>query len=155
MANLLPLQDLVLFHAVIEWTAQPLEVLASVASRVNTQGYLSLLFYNYHSFIWRNALKAQWRLSFIANEKNWYGKGRKLTPPHPQKPEAIRSWLKEHGFKIITQTGIRVFHDYIEKETLAQSNIDALFALEHAYCRAMPYADMARYIHILAKRSVS
>ena len=145
-------QDLVLFHAVIEWTAKPMEALETVASKVKRGGYLSLLFYNYHSFIWRNALKAQWRLGFILDERNWYGKGRKLTPPHPQKPEAIREKLVQMGFEPVRQTGIRIFHDYIDKEALKQSDPEALFALEYKYARTMPYPDMARYVHILAKR---
>jgi len=46
LAGQLPLQDLVLFHAVIEWLARPLETLEIVADRVKRGGYLSLLFFN-------------------------------------------------------------------------------------------------------------
>ena len=152
MAPTLAPQDLVLFHAVIEWTAKPMESLETVAAKVKEGGHLSLLFYNYHSFIWRNALKAQWRLKFILDERNWYGKGRKLTPPHPQKPEVLRQKLSQLGFEVVCQSGIRIFHDYIDKEVLGQSDMNALFALEYKYARTMPYVDMARYIHILAKR---
>ncbi len=152
LSEKLPPQDLVLFHAVLEWLAKPEETLRIVAEKLKSGGYLSLLFYNYHSFIYRNALKAQWRIPFIYDENNWYGKGRKLTPPHPQKPERVLALLEEMGFETVCQTGIRVFHDYIEKDALQETDIDALLKLEYRYCRQMPYVHTARYIHILAKK---
>jgi len=151
LAPRLPPQDLVLFHAVIEWLAQPLETLATVTDRVKPGGHLSLLFFNHHALVYRNALLGGWRLRYILEEK-WLGKGRKLTPPHPQKPEALRRWLIERGFDIIIQTGIRVFHDYMSEAALAESDLDELRALERKYCRAPTFRDMGRYIHLLARR---
>ncbi len=154
MAALIAPQDLVLFHAVIEWTADPLETLAIVASRVKAGGYLSLLFFNYHSFVYRNAVRGEWRIPFVGNEANWYGKGKKLTPPHPQKPHEMRHWLGEHGYDIEVQTGIRVFHDYMSETALGGSDMEELEALEYRYCREEPYRDMGRYVHILARKRV-
>lgn len=153
IAPTLPQQDLVLFHAVMEWLANPLGTLECVAERVKPGGHLSLLFFNYHSFIYRNALKGSWRFSFLLDKMRWYGKGKKLTPPHPQKPEMLIDWLESHGFEIEVVTGIRVFHDYIEEDVLEQSKIEELLALEYAYCRAPTYRTMGRYVHILARRS--
>ncbi len=152
IAPTLPPQDLVLFHAVIEWLAHPLETLEIVAERVKPGGHLSLLFFNYHSFVYRNALKGTWRLPFLLDESKWYGKGKKLTPPHPQKPEVLLAWLESHGFTVKVITGIRVFHDYIEEEILQESTMEELLALEYRYCREPTYRTMGRYIHIVAKR---
>ena len=145
-------QDLVLFHAVLEWLARPMETLEVVAGRIKPGGHLSLLFYNYHSFIYRNALKGTWRLGFLLDPSKWWGKGKKLTPPHPQKPEEVIAWLEAHGFEIEVVTGIRVFHDYMEKEVLEQSDMDELMALEYRYCREPVYSHMGRYVHIVARR---
>ena len=87
MAQQIDQQDLVLFHAVIEWLAEPLETLKAVSGRVKPGGHLSLLFFNYHSFVYRNALRGGWCIPFVGDESEWYGKGKKLTPPYPQKPE--------------------------------------------------------------------
>ena len=152
MATTLPLQDLVLFHAVIEWLARPLETLESVAGRVKPGGHLSLLFFNYHSFVYRNALKGTWRLPFLLDKSKWFGKGKKLTPPHPQKPELLVSWLESHGFEVEVITGIRVFHDYMEAEILAASEAEPLWSLEYQHCREEVYRMMGKYVHILAKR---
>jgi len=152
MAASLPQQDLVIFHAVIEWLAKPLEGFAIVAERVKPRGYLSLLFFNYHSFVYRNTLRGEWHLPFILDESQWYGKGKKLTPPHPQKPEELTAWLERNGFAVEQQTGIRVFHDYMPEEVVAKSDLETLMALEYKYCREPVYASMGRYVHLLARK---
>jgi S-adenosylmethionine-dependent methyltransferase len=153
MALQIPEQDLVLFHAVIEWLANPLETLEKVSQKVKPGGHLSLLFFNYHSFVYRNALRGGWCIPFVSDESAWYGKGKKLTPPYPQKPELLIKWLKENGYRIKVQTGIRIFHDYMKKEVLEETDIDELAALEYRYCREPVYRDMGRYIHILAQKA--
>jgi len=154
LANRLPQQDLVLFHAVIEWLANPLETLEIIADRVKPDGHLSLLFFNYHSFVYRNAMKGGWRFPFLLEKSKWFGKGKKLTPPHPQKPEVLIAWLESQGFTIENITGIRVFHDYIEKEVLQASSMEELLALEYEYCREPTYRTMGRYVHILARKGL-
>ncbi len=151
VAASLPLQDLVLYHAVIEWTAKPLETLGVVAGRVKPGGHLSLLFFNQHSLIYRNVMQGSWRLGTILQNR-WYGRGKRLTPPHPQAPETLIAWLGANGFDIDVQTGIRVFYDYMGKEALQNTNFDELMEVEYRYCRRPTFRNMGRYIHILAKK---
>ncbi len=151
VAATLPQQDLVLYHAVIEWTAKPLETLGVVAERVKPDGYLSLLFFNEHALVYRNIMQGSWRLGTILQNR-WYGRGKRLTPPHPQSPETILAWLDTHGFEAEVQTGIRVFHDYMSKGALEETDMEELMALEYRYCRKPTYRNMGRYIHILARR---
>jgi len=151
LAGELPLQDLVLFHAVIEWLAHPLATLEIVADRVKRGGYLSLLFFNHHGLIYRNALRGSWRLQYLLDEA-WFGKGKNLTPPHPQRPEVLIDWLQSHGFAITAHTGIRVFHDYMEEEARAGSDMQELRLLERKYCREETFRNMGRYVHLLARK---
>ncbi len=151
LAEQLPQQDLILFHAVIEWLAEPLATLEQVADRVKPGGHLSLLFFNHHALIYRNVLRGTWRLRYVLEEK-WFGQGKKLTPPHPQKPEVLIGWLERHGFKITHHTGIRVFHDYLEENTLAQTDLKELIEVERKYCRAPTFRNMGRYVHLLARK---
>jgi len=151
IAASLPLQDLVLYHAVIEWTAKPLETLGVVADRVKPDGHLSLLFFNQHSLIYRNVMQGSWRLGTILQDR-WYGRGKRLTPPHPQAPETLVAWLEANGFDIEVQTGIRVFYDYMDKEALENTDFDELMEVEYRYCRRPTFRNMGRYIHILAKK---
>ncbi len=148
MASTLPAQDLVLFHAVIEWLADPLGTLEIVAERVKPGGYLSLMFFNEHALIYRNVMRGTWRLRFVLDEA-WRGRGKRLTPPHPQRPERIVAWADAHGFEVIQHTGIRVFHDYLHEEDRAQTSLEELHALERRYCRQSPYRDLGRYVHLL------
>ena len=85
------------------------------------------------SFVYANALKGGWHIPFIADESVWYGIGKKLTPPYPQKPEALREWFEANGYEIKVQTGIRVFHDYMQKEVLGETALDELMKLEYRY----------------------
>ena len=148
----LPDYDLVLFHAVLEWLAEPHTTLKTVADKVKPGGHLSLLFYNRNSVVIRNTLRGAWRLEMLLND-GYMGKGKKLTPPNPQIPEEVCQWLKDWGFELQAHTGIRVFHDYMTPEVMAESNLDELLALEYRYCRQPTYRNMARYIHLLAKKN--
>ncbi|MDY0136829.1 MAG: methyltransferase domain-containing protein [Thiomicrospira sp.] len=143
--------DLVLFHAVLEWLAQPKTSLQQVADKVKPGGYLSLLFYNRNTLVYTNVLKGEWRWQHILDD-GYIGKGKKLTPPNPQYPHEIKAWLEDWGFDIEIQTGIRVFHDYLTTEVLNKSDQQELMALEYRFCRMPTYCDMGRYIHLLARR---
>lgn len=151
LAPQLPQFDLVLFHAVLEWLANPLETLATLCEKVLPGGHLSLLFYNRNAMVWTNVLKGGWRWQHVLDE-GYMGKGSKLTPPNPHYPEQVLSVLAEQGFKPVTQTGIRVFHDYLTPDVLAESDSNELLELEYRYCRQPTYRDMARYIHVLAQK---
>jgi S-adenosylmethionine-dependent methyltransferase len=153
LAPNLPQFDLVLFHAVLEWLAQPQATLKTVANQVKPGGHLSLLFYNRNSVVIRYTLKGAWRLqSLLSND--YMGKGKKLTPPNPQIPEEVCEWLADWGFEITVHTGIRIFHDYMTPEVLGQTDLDELFALEYRYCRTPTFRTKARYVHVLARRKV-
>ncbi len=143
--------DVVLFHAVLEWLAEPLSTLSKVAAKVNPNGYLSLMFYNRNAMVYKNVLKGGWRLRQVLDD-NYLGKGKKLTPPNPQYPQEIIAHLQQSGFNVRTQTGIRIFHDYLSDDALAQSDETELFELEQRYCRAPGFRELGRYIHILARK---
>lgn len=152
LAAKIPRFDLVLFHAVLEWLAEPIAGLKTVAEQVKPGGHLSLLFYNRNTMVYTNVMKGEWRWRNLLDDA-YLGKGKKLTPPHPQFPHEVIGQLQKWGFTIITHTGIRVFHDYLSKSTLAISPLTELFELEHQYCRIPTYRDMGRYVHLVAQRN--
>ena len=144
--------DLVLCHAVLEWLAQPLPSLQTISQQVKPGGYLSLMFYNRNAMIYTNILKGGWRLQNLL-DGSYLGKGKRLTPPNPQYPHEVLEQLQQWGYTIVTHTGIRVFHDYVNKSVLAETNAEELFQLEYQYCRMPTYRDMGRYVHVLAQRA--
>lgn len=151
MAPQLPQFDLVLCHALVEWLADPVPTLKIIADRVKRGGSLSLLFYNRNAMVYTNVLKGRWRWKNLLNG-SYLGKGKKLTPPNPQYPHEIIEYLEQWGFVVNVHTGIRVFHDYLSRETLEQSSQTELFELEYRYCRMPTYRDMGRYVHLIARR---
>ncbi len=148
----LPDFDLVIFHAVLEWLADPVPSLLKVAQKVKPQGYLSLLFYNRNAMVFSNALKGSWRIEHLLDD-SYLGKGKKLTPPNPQYPHVIIETLENAGFSVIKQTGIRIFHDYLPADALEKTDKQALFDLEYRYCREPTYNAMGRYVHLLLQKS--
>jgi S-adenosylmethionine-dependent methyltransferase len=151
LAQQLPQFDLVLFHAVLEWLADPMHSLQTVADRVKPGGSLSLLFYNRNAMVYTNALKGEWRLKRLL-DGTYLAKGKNLTPPNPQYPHEVIEQLQQWGFTVTAHTGIRVFHDYLARTVREQSDLDELFELEYRHCRMPTYREMGRYIHLVARR---
>ncbi len=144
-------QDLVVFHAVLEWLADPCATLSTVAEKVKPGGHLSLLFYNYHAVAFLKMVGGQGRIEEVLTG-SFYGKSFHLTPPHPQKPEAVAQWLHDWGFDLEVFTGIRCFHDFTCPERLAATDPQMMFQAECFHARQEPYRQLARYVHFLAKR---
>lgn len=147
----LPLFDLVLLHAVVEWLAEPIATLKTIADRVKPGGHLSLMFYNLNATVYTNVLKGEWRWRHLLDNHH-IGKGKRLTPPNPQFPHELVNVLSDCGFEIKMHTGIRVFHDYIRKDIKEKGDSAELLELEYRYCRLPTYRDMGRYVHLLAQR---
>lgn len=152
LAPSLPPFDLVLCHAVLEWLAEPIKTLAVIADRVKPGGTLSLLFYNRNAMVYTNVLRGGWRWRDLLTDR-FIGRGDKLTPPHPQYPHEIVEALRHWGFTLSAHTGIRVFHDYLDRSVLDQNNAAELFELEYRYCRMPAYRDMGRYVHLMGRKN--
>jgi S-adenosylmethionine-dependent methyltransferase len=143
--------DLILNHAVLEWLAEPFVGLQSLMDKVASGGYLSLMFYNRNSMVYKNVLRGQWRLKPII-EDAYLGKGNRLSPPNPLFPHEVMDRLIENNFEILRHTGIRVFSDYLPDQAMQETDPEELMLLEEKYCRLPAYRDMGRYVHLLVKK---
>jgi len=142
--------DLVLFHAVLEWVADPRAVLQQVMARVREGGTLSVMFYNRHSTIFRSVLRGFLHKVLTGDIR---GKGKGLTPISPLEPDEVLAWLQEGGFRVELRTGIRVFHDYMHHDVRKKLDEADLIALETEYSRREPYRSLARYYHVVARKA--
>jgi S-adenosylmethionine-dependent methyltransferase len=147
----LPEFDLILNHAVLEWLAEPFVGLQSLMDKVGSGSYLSLMFYNRNSMVYKNVLRGQWRLKPII-EDAYLGKGNRLSPPNPLFPHEVMDRLIENNFEILRHTGIRVFSDYLPDQAMQETDPEELMLLEEKYCRLPAYRDMGRYVHLLVKK---
>lgn len=140
--------DVVLFHAVLEWLAEPEETLKQLLKFIKPRGYLSLMFYSRTGLIYQNLTHGNFD-NVMNNSLS--GAGKSLTPTNPQVPEEVYRWLNDLELNTLTRSGVRVFYDGISRERRKQINEEELFELEKHFSRIEPYRSLARYIHVLCR----
>lgn len=141
--------DLILFHAVLEWVADPVAVLQKLWSVLRPGGALSLMFYNADGLLMHNMVAGNFDYVQVGMPKR---KKRTLSPDHPRAPADVYRWLEQIGWQITGKTGVRVFHDYLRDKTQQQRSFEMLLELETRYCRQEPYISLGRYIHVTARK---
>jgi S-adenosylmethionine-dependent methyltransferase len=73
-----------------------------------------------------------------------------LTPKNPCAIEQVEKWLKEQGFLIASQSGIRVFSDYVLAKRGGNLSPEDVLKTELNYSTKEPYKRLGRYFHIVA-----
>ncbi|WP_370465560.1 tRNA uridine 5-oxyacetic acid(34) methyltransferase CmoM [Nissabacter sp. SGAir0207] len=141
--------DLILFHAVLEWVAEPQAVLHALYHCLAPGGALSLMFFNHHGLVMRHMVVG----NFDYVDANMpVKKKRSLAPDYPLVPAEVYGWLEQMGMEIRGKTGVRVFHDYLKNKQQQTEEFAALLALEQRYCRQEPFVSLGRYIHVMAHK---
>ncbi len=141
--------DLICIHAVMEWLAQPYEVLDSLAKSLKPGGFVSLTVYNLHRTIFNGLIKGDF---YKILEQNFSGESaRSMTPPHPIEPERVNARLRDLGFEVELQAGLRCFYDFITPEVRDKRSYEQILLLERRYRQLSPYRDIARYVHFIGR----
>ena len=143
--------DLVLCHAVMEWVIEPELLLHQLTSLVVPGGHLSLTFYNENGVMMKQLLRGNLQRVL---DKDYSGYPGSLTPTQPLCPEQVSQWLSNLPLEILCKSGIRCFHDYILDPVARQQSPETLLELELKCSRQEPFLSLARYIHVLAKRTI-
>ncbi|MBS1206644.1 MAG: S-adenosyl-L-methionine-dependent methyltransferase [Proteobacteria bacterium] len=139
--------DLILFHAVLEWVAEPVFALEKLWLMLRPGGALSLMFYNADGLLMHNMVAGNFDYVKAGMPKR---KKRTLSPDYPRNPADVYGWLEQIGWRITGKTGVRVFHDYLREKHQQHDCFDALLELETRFCRQEPYISLGRYIHVTA-----
>lgn len=139
--------DLVLFHAVLEWLAEPRQALLQLMDFIKPGGYLSLMFYNKHSLVYRHLLNANFKVLLQGDPRV----GERLVPISPLDPKQVENWLMEENVEIVSKSGVRVIFDYLSHAEKQRINMDELIEMERRYSLMRPYSDLARYQHFIVK----
>ncbi|PJC88073.1 tRNA uridine 5-oxyacetic acid(34) methyltransferase CmoM [Vibrio sp. HA2012] len=143
--------DLVLFHAVMEWLANPEDALKIVLDQVRAGGIASVMFYNHHGLVLKNVIcgNIPHVLEGMPHRKRF-----KLQPQKGLRPEQVYQWIEDAGFEICGKSGIRSFHDYIGNvKNMGEYRSEDVLALERQLCRQEPYLSLGRYIHVWARKT--
>ncbi len=141
--------DLVLCHAVLEWLIEPSLVFDSLLKFVRPGGYLSLMFYNVNSIVFRNLVRGNF---YKVLSQRYRGDENSLTPINPLEPNVVYNWFEEYGIAIIGKSGVRVFYDYMEKAMREQRTLEDIVAMELKFSRNPEFLALGRYIHVLGQK---
>ncbi|MDQ2165198.1 MULTISPECIES: tRNA uridine 5-oxyacetic acid(34) methyltransferase CmoM [Vibrio] len=144
--------DVLLFHAVMEWLAEPKPALQNLLEQVRAGGMASIMFYNHHGLVYKNVVcgNIPHVLEGMPHRKRF-----KLQPQQGLKPEEVYQWIEESGFEICGKSGIRSFSDYIGNvKNMGDYQYEDVLALEQQLCRQEPYLSLGRYIHVWAKKKI-
>ncbi|RLT94426.1 methyltransferase domain-containing protein [Ketobacter sp.] len=144
--------DLILCHAVLEWVQDWQGLLAILQGWLTPGGYLSLMFYNRHSTVFRSLVRGYF--DRVSNDQV-QGSGKGLTPLYPLEPDRVVGFLAEQGWQIDCQSGVRVFHDYMHKDIQSRRSAEDIIALEKRFSRQEPYRSLGRYYHVMARQAES
>ena len=141
--------DVVVCHAVLEWVAEPQDLLELLQRVLKPGGYLSLTFYNVNGIILKNLLRTNFA-KILADDYGGYRGS--LTPTWPRDPDEVMGWLAGRPLTLLRHSGIRCFHDYIlDPEGRAKAPEDQL-ALELRLSTVEPFRSLGRYIHLLYRK---
>ncbi len=139
--------DVILCHALLEWLANPQEIMTILERYLRRDGIVSLCFYNPAAPIYRNLIMGNF--NHLNNPKPT--DKRTLTPTRPVELDTVKTWLAQE-YAILCESGIRTFYDYTPHKRGGLANPDAVIDMELTYSRQLPFRLMGRYLHILAKR---
>lgn len=140
--------DLVLCHAVLEWLATPFDILPKLRQLTTEQGFLSLAFYNKDALIYRNLLKGHFKK---LNKQQFAGEKQSLTPQQPISPMPLKAIITE-DWKIIIESGIRVFYDYMPLDFQNKTDLSQVIEMELNYRQHPTFKGLGRYLHWLCQK---
>ncbi len=143
--------QLVVCHAVLEWLHQPQEALSHIATMMQPDGWLSLMFFNEHGLRFSNIVKGNYDKA-LRDTLDGTGQRLRLTPISPQDPETVIQGLRDQGLEIVSVAGIRIFNDYLRDKDPSEEDLLKVQELEWRYCHQDPYWRLGRYIHVIARK---
>lgn len=142
--------DLIIFHAVLEWLAEPKQAIALLLTLLKPNAVLSMMFYNHHSAVMRSLMVGDFkriRNNYIAAIGD---KG--FTPISPLEPDQVIQWLGEFNMNVLNWTGVRAFHDYMHPEARKKAKLEDVLDMERKYSRIEPWRSLARYQHVVCQQ---
>lgn len=151
--------DVIMCHALLEWLAEPEQLLQFFAKWLADDGVVSLCFYNPASLVYRNLMMGNFKLlsnthsHAQSNAQLQSDNKRSLTPNHPIAISTVKSWLAAQQYRIIKSSGLRVFYDYTSLKRGGLNDATAIIEMEVKYSDQEPYKWLGRYIHLLAVKS--
>ncbi|UJF16929.1 tRNA uridine 5-oxyacetic acid(34) methyltransferase CmoM [Vibrio sp. SS-MA-C1-2] len=143
--------DVILFHAVVEWLAEPQKAVESLIKNLKPGGYFSLMFYNNTGLTFKNLIcgNIPHVIDGMPHRKRF-----KLQPTQAFDPDEVYQWLTDAGLEVSGKSGVRCIHDYIRQQDVGEYTFDQLLEMEMKLCQQEPYLSLGRYIHVWARKPI-
>lgn len=138
--------DLILCHAVVEWLTDAQRTMEGLLTMLKPNGLFSLMFYNKEAMRFHALISGNF--DYVAADLKVKKKVR-LTPTHPLYIQEVKQWFTDWEMTLISQSGVRVIHDYLKKSQAADFDYQQLLQMELEYSQREPYISLGRYVHFL------
>jgi S-adenosylmethionine-dependent methyltransferase len=147
--------DIVVCHNLLEYVADPCELLRSAAQVARKDAVVSILVRNRAGEVLKAAIKSgDWRLvkanlSATTVTDSLFGK-----PVRVFEPAELRHALANAGLGVDAEFGVRVFSDYVDSvDHLDEKAYRQLLEIESTLGAHPQFAAIARYSQLIARRS--
>ena len=138
--------DLVFAHAILEWLADPEEVLQGLLKLVKPGGLISVLFYNRHGLVMQNLILGNLARVRKGELAGW---GDSLTPINPLDTQEVFSWFNAEKFERLSFSGVRCFYDFMPPWIREKKSLEELMEMEMSLNQMDVYRSIARYQHVV------
>jgi len=143
--------DLACCHSVLMYEADPMPMLRNIAASVGAAGLVSILALNSNARAMRAGLQGRWKeaADSIASGRQVGGH---CVPSHEHSIDDIVAFLHASGFHVEQAYGVGVFTDHLS-EPVAVDDLEEIVRVEWLAGMTDPYRQVARCIHLVARRS--
>jgi S-adenosylmethionine-dependent methyltransferase len=142
--------DLVCCHGVLMYLLDPAPLIASLAATVRTGGLISVLTKNSDALAMRPGIQGRWNDALDALTQP-LETGQLGVPSRADSLSTLTSLLKNRGATTIACYGVRIFTDHLQ-DTPVGADFDQILNLEWAAGARDPYRQLARLLHLVARR---
>jgi S-adenosylmethionine-dependent methyltransferase len=147
--------DLILCHTLLEYVSEPWQVLRTLTTVLRPGGLISFLFASPYADPLRWVLargdleKARLALLGQVSSADLFG-----LPRCTFTAEVVQETMNQAGVEVVAEYGVRIFADYLPADKLTDPEFFAcLLDLEMAAGSLHPYRLIARYTHLLGRKS--
>ncbi|QDF77137.1 MULTISPECIES: methyltransferase [Shewanella] len=141
--------DLILCHAVAEWLSDAKQTLGDLTGLLKPDGLFSLMFYNKEAMRFHSLISGNF--DYVAADfkvKKKVG----LTPSYPLYIQDVRKWVEDWQMELLSESGVRVIHDYLKTHQPPNSDFSQLLEMELQYSTHPAYVGLGRYVHFIMRR---
>jgi S-adenosylmethionine-dependent methyltransferase len=140
--------DIILCHAVIEWVRDQRKCINVLKGQLAPGGVLSLLYYNRDALLFQSLVVGNFPYVYSGLKSRHR---QKMTPLYPVSPYDMDEWITDSGLEIISESGVRVFHDYMRHKNEYEEKFDDIRHFELEYSRDERFRRLGRYIHLILR----